>query len=97
MISVRIHRHGDERILAACDEEILGTVLKGDGIKMAINEGFYSGEIVTEDTLGERMDSASIMNLVGDRAVEVAVSKGFVSKEHIMLVGGVKHVQVVRM
>lgn len=94
---VRIHTHGDERILAACDEDILGMTFRGDGARITVTEAFYKGESVTPEAFVERMKSVSIMNLVGDEVVSIAISEGHVSAENVMVIGGVKHAQVVIM
>ncbi len=97
MIRCKIHVHENERILAACDEEILGMTFRGDGIKIKVSETFYGGEAITEDTFIERTKSVTIMNLVGNRVVEKAIEEGLVSKDNIMIIGDVKHAQVVIM
>ena len=95
MILCKIHVHEKDRILAACDEEILGMTFRGDGIKIKVSEVFYGGEPVSEDTFIERTKSATIINIVGNRAVERAVKEGLVSEECVMVIGEVKHAQVV--
>ena len=92
---VRIHTHGNERILAACDEEILGMTFEGDGARITVSEGFYRGESISEEAFVERMKSVTIMNLVGERAVVLAISEGKVSPDSVIEIGGVKHAQVV--
>ncbi|MBQ8179057.1 MAG: DUF424 family protein [Candidatus Methanomethylophilaceae archaeon] len=94
---VRIHTNGDERILAACDEDIIGKTFRGDGMRITVSETFYRGESVSTEAYIERMKSVSIMNLVGEEAVSIAVAQGHVSPENIIVIGGVKHAQVVMM
>lgn len=96
MIYVRIHAGRDERILAACDEEVLGQTFLGDGTKITVSEGFYNGELVTEEAFIERMKSATIINLVGEKVVMLAMSNGYVSEDCVMTIGSVKHAQVVK-
>lgn len=95
MINCKIHVHEKERILAACDQEILGMTFRGDGIKIKVSEIFYGGEVVSEDIFIERTKSVTIMNLVGNRVVDRAIKEGLVSEENIMMIGEVKHAQVV--
>ena len=97
MITVKIHVHENDRILAACDETILGQTFRGDGIKITVSEGFYGGESVTEETFIERTRSVSIMNLVGNDVVALAIREGIVSEDNVMEIGGVLHAQVVMM
>ena len=95
MIRARIHKHGDERLLAACDEELLGRTFSEGVVKVTISENFYGADIMTEETLGERMGSVTIMNLFGDRTIAVGIEKGFVTPENVLVVAGIKHAQVV--
>lgn len=94
---VRIHTSGSDRILAACDEDLLGRTFRGDGTVITVSERFYKGEIVSAEAFIERMKSVSIMNLVGEEVVSIAISEGHVSPENVMDIGGVKHAQVVMM
>ncbi len=94
---VRIHTHGNERILAACDEDLLGRTFEGGGAKITVSEGFYKGESIPPEAFVERMKSVTIMNLVGEEVIALAISEGHVSPEFVMEIGGVKHAQVVLM
>lgn len=95
MIRARIHKHGDERLLAACDEELLGCTFSEGVVKVTISENFYGMDTMTEETLGERMGSVTMMNLFGERAIAVGIEKGFVAPENVLIVAGIKHAQVV--
>ncbi|UAL07731.1 MAG: DUF424 family protein [Candidatus Methanogranum gryphiswaldense] len=95
MVYVKIHVHENDRILAACDEEILGKTFRDNGVKITVSERFYGGEIVSEETFIERTKSVTIMNLVGNSIVERAMTEGIVSMSNVIEIGGVKHAQVV--
>jgi hypothetical protein len=92
---VKIHRHEDDVILAACDEDLVGKTFRGDGAKIDVSEIFYKGESVGREVLVERMKNVSIMNLVGEETVSIAIEQGYASKDDVIEIGGVKHVQVV--
>ena len=95
MIYAKLHIRDSERLLAACDEEILGRTFAGDGMRLKISETFYKGELVTEDAFRERMKSVTMMNLAGERTVTIAQAAGYASE--ILVIGGVKHAQAVIM
>ena len=94
---VRIHTKGDERILAACDEDLLGKTFRGGKAVLTVSENFYNGEVLGKEAFVERMKSVTIMNLVGEEVVSIAIEEGHVSPENVMVIGGVKHAQVVIM
>ena len=95
MIAIRMHVRNRERLLAACDEELLGRTFAEGDARLRVSEIFYCGELVTEDILRERMRSVTIMNLVGERTVSVAKESGYVSDDATITIEGVKHAQVV--
>jgi hypothetical protein len=97
MISVRIHTRGGDRILAACDHELLGGTFTGDGTRLNVSETFYKGDTITEEAFAERIKNVTIMNLVGDRTIAIAQAAGYVSNDMILIIGGVKHAQAVIM
>jgi hypothetical protein len=96
MIAARIHVGKGDRILAACDEELLGQTFRENGMRITVSEEFYHGETITEEAFIERMKSVTIMNLVGERAVSAAIREGYVDESNVIIIDTVKHAQVVR-
>ena len=97
MISVKVYRQGPETLVAACDLEIMGQTFRGKGLKIQVSEGFYKGESCDEDTLVNRLEMATIANLVGKKTIEIAIRRGFVDPGSIIDIGGVPHAQMARM
>lgn len=96
MIYVRLHTSRDGIILAACDECTLGNTYRGDGMRINVSESFYNGELVPEEAFVERMRSAVIMNLVGERTIALAIENGYVDEDNVLIIGETKHAQVVK-
>lgn len=94
---VRLHTHGDERIVAACDEDIFGKTFREGQAKITVHEDFYMGESLEEEAFIQRLGIATIINLVGNEVVDLAIREGFVSPDAVMVIGGVKHAQAVLM
>ncbi|MBU4266425.1 MAG: DUF424 family protein [Candidatus Altiarchaeales archaeon] len=95
MIYVKIHRSGNDILLAACDKEVLGNTLTDGEFCLNVDEGFYEDMLVDVEELAELMAEATIANLTGNEVVEKAVELGFVDKDCVMEISGVKHAQVV--
>jgi len=96
MIYVKIHKGLDDIVLAACDEDVLGKTYSGNDMKITVHESFYNGELIPEEIFVEHMKNVSIMNLVGERTISLAIENGHVSEDCILEIGGVKHAQVVK-
>ncbi|MBU4406158.1 MAG: DUF424 family protein [Candidatus Altiarchaeota archaeon] len=95
MIYVKIHRSGNDILLAACDKEVLGNTLTDGEFCLNVDEKFYEDMLVDVEELAELMAEATIANLTGNEVVEKAVELGFVDKDCVMEISGVKHAQVV--
>ena len=97
MIYVKIHKAQGDTILAACDEDVLGKTFRGNDMRITVSEKFYNGYLVTEEEFVDRMDAYTIMNLVGDRVIALAIENGHVSEDCVLEIGDVKHAQVVKL
>ncbi len=97
MITVRVYRKRGEVVVAACDKELVGRTLKEGQVKLNVCSTFYEGEDADEKLLLNRLNNATIANLVGERTVSVAVDNGLVDEDCVLLIEGVPHVQLVKM
>jgi hypothetical protein len=84
-------------VLALCDEKLLGKTLKKNNLKINISERFYGGELIDEKVAIELMKKATIGNLIGKEAVELARKNGFITRENVILINGVPHAQFVKL
>ena len=97
MIIVKVYRQGRETLVAACDADIMGKTFRSKGLKITVSEGFYKGEPGDEEMLVNRLEMATIANLVGKITVDTAVRHGFVDPACVMMIGDVPHAQMARM
>ncbi len=97
MICLRVYSRSGETLLAACDKDILGKTFKGNGLTITVSKSFYSGEDADEDILVNRLQLATVANLVGKETIEIATRHGFVDPDCVMDIGGVPHAQMARM
>lgn len=97
MICIKMHTHGSEVLVAACDADIVGRTYRSSGLRLHLSESFYKGETGDEDMLVNRLEMATIANLVGRRTLDIAIRHGFVDPQCIIEIGGVPHAQMARM
>ncbi|MFH1789323.1 MAG: DUF424 family protein [Candidatus Altiarchaeota archaeon] len=93
MFYVKVHAHEGEVLVAACDKEILGDIISEGELELHVKERFYGGEVKDDDELAEILSTASIANLVGNRAVAAAINLGHVNPENTLTIDGIKHAQ----
>ena len=93
----KVHKHPTETVVAICDEEILGQTFKGDGMIFNVAEVFYKGVLADEGFVLDNIGQFTILNIVGNRIVELALREKLISGSRIITIGEVRHAQAVRM
>ncbi|RLM56673.1 DUF424 domain-containing protein [Halobellus sp. Atlit-31R] len=84
-------------LVSVCDPECLGETYTEGDISLDVTEAFYGGDEATEADETAVVDSltrASVANIVGERAVSVAVDAGIVDENRVLAVDGTLHAQL---
>lgn len=97
MLIAKLHKQvNGTRVLALCDKDILGKKFSEGKIQIDLSSNFYNGSGVSDADLIKLMNSANILNIVGEKAVGFAVKYDVVDKGNVLLVSGIPHAQVVK-
>ena len=96
-VYVKTVTQGRDRLVAVCDEEILGKTLEGGKVPFKVSEGFYKGTLGEVDEAIAAMKQASICNLVGKKIVEAAIDCNMVHERAVIYFGDVPHAQIVKL
>lgn len=91
--AVKAYQQGVQRLVAACDSELLGSTHREGKFKLDVPPSFYDGLRVDAEGLGSYLRSATVANLVGKRSIDVAIALGLVDPGHVLVVSGVPHAQ----
>ena len=84
-------------LVAVCDSDVLGETFEGGAVSLTVTEDFYGGDEVDEESVVDSLARAAVANIVGTRAVEVAIEAGFVDEANVLEVGETRHAQLLRM
>jgi hypothetical protein len=90
---VKAYQQGVQRLVAACDTELLNTSHREGKFKLDVPASFYDGLRVDAGSLESYLRSATVANLVGKRSVDVAINLGLVDPDHVLVVSGIPHAQ----
>ena len=93
MFSVRFYHSQNDTVLAVCDEELLGRMLREGKARLVVSD-FYDGDRVDEEALPSILAKATNINLVGDRCIGIAMDNGFVNAAGVIRIEGVPHAMV---
>jgi len=83
-------------LLATCDAELLGKVLRDGKIVFEVREEFYKGSKVSVEEAIDLMRQSTVVNMVGECIVGRALEKGLIHPEAILKISGVPHAQIVK-
>ena len=84
-------------LVAVCDDDVLGETFENGDVSLTVNEEFYGGDEADEDDVVESLSRAQVANIVGTRAVDVAVEAGIIEEATVLEVDGTRHAQLVRL
>lgn len=97
MISIRIYKRGNDVLIAACDEELLGKTFEDGKFQIEVKKAFYDGQRITAEELKKYLIQATIANLVGKETVECAIEAGIIERDCVIKIKNVLHAQMVKM
>jgi hypothetical protein len=88
-------------LVSVCDADCLGETYEGRAeggeVSLSVDEEFYGGddaERVGPEAVVDSLSRAVTANIVGDRAVEVAVDAGLVEEDRVLELDGTRHAQL---
>lgn len=84
-------------LVAVCDREVLGETFENGRVTLTVTREFYEGEEVDEGAVVDSLTRATVANIVGTRAVSLAVEHGFVDESTVLDVGETRHAQLLRL
>ncbi|MBN2122242.1 DUF424 family protein [Candidatus Micrarchaeota archaeon] len=96
---LKVRESPEGNVVAACDRELIGKVLEeGDSVlDLKAHSSFYVGEIAGQEQVRAALGDFASANLVGEKAVGVALKEGIVQKRDIKYINGVPHLQIYRL
>ena len=96
-VYAKLSKCGEHVLLAVCDEELLGEILRDGKIVFDIREEFYKGpKIPVEDAIS-LISESTVVNMIGSNIVNKAIEQGLVHPDAILNICGIPHAQIVKM
>ncbi len=85
------------RLVSVCDADLLGEEFDNGDVSLTVDAAFYDGNRVEEETVVASLARCSVANIVGTRAVTLAVEHGFVDEANVLEFEGTRHAQLLWM
>lgn len=84
-------------LVSVCDDGLIGESFEDGEVSITVTESFYQGESRSEDAVIEALERAAVANIVGNRAINVAIEAGIVDEQRVLEIGEVRHAQVLNL
>ncbi len=95
MFRLKVYRVRGEVLVAVCDSDIVGKTFREGDLKIEVKESFYGEREVGEEEVIRALKMATIANITGRKAVELAIRIGIVDRENVLKIGDCWHAQMV--
>ena len=92
----KLHVIGKGSVFACCDRELAGKILRQGEITFNVDKNFYGNKKTSEKQLANALRESANINLVGKRAVGIALREGIISGNDIIKICGIPHVQIIK-
>ena len=81
-------------LVSVCDADVLGESFDNGDVSLTVDADFYDGDTVDDEAALESLARCSVANIVGTKAVDLAVENGFVDEENVLDFDGTRHAQL---
>lgn len=92
------HNTDQGLLVTVCDADIVGDTFENGDVSLTVEEDFYAKEAAQADetTVVDALSKANVANIVGARAVEIAVEHGIIDETTVLDIGETRHAQLLR-
>ncbi|WP_255194551.1 DUF424 domain-containing protein [Natronobeatus ordinarius] len=84
-------------LVTVCDADVLGETFEEGELSLTVTEEFYGGDEVDEGAVVDSLARATIANIVGTRAVDLAIEADVIDEECVLELGATRHAQLLRL
>ncbi|OYT46788.1 hypothetical protein B6U90_00230 [Thermoplasmatales archaeon ex4484_6] len=91
---MKIHGKGRTSVMAVCDENLLGRILKKDEIQFRVSEDFFGGEVTPGETILRTVAFVTSINAVGEDSVSLFIGASLADEDSVIFIEGIPHIQI---
>ena len=96
LVYANMRRCGKSMLLAICDTELLGKVLRDGKIVFEVREKFYRGKKMSSEEAIDLVGQSTIVNMIGHHIIQEALERNLIHPEAILKISGIPHAQIVK-
>lgn len=93
---VKVHKTDDGRlVLAVCDTNLLGKKIEEGKAQLDLTSDFYKGDEKDDIEACDLMRNSYLVNLVGEKAIALALKEDIISDGQVKKINGVPYTQAI--
>ena len=81
---MKIIEQAGEKLVAACDKEIMNFELFSNGVKIKVSSKFYGDELVTEKEFLNAVKCCTSANVIGIKIVKLLVKNRMIHQDAVL-------------
>jgi hypothetical protein len=81
---MKVIEQNNERLVAACDEEVMEMELDSHGVKIKVSPKFYGKELVTEEEFLEAVKHCTSANVIGIQIIKLLLENRMIHEDAIL-------------
>jgi hypothetical protein len=82
------------RLVSVCDADVLGESFENGEVSLTVQPEFYDGPTAEPQAVLDSLVDCDVANLVGSRAVGLAIDQGLVDEDNVLEFDGTRHAQL---
>jgi len=95
-VYANMQRCGKSVLLAICDVELIGEVLRDGKIVFEVREDFYKGIMMSVEEAINLVNQSSVINMIGHHIIQEALERRLIHPEAILKISGIPHAQIIK-
>ncbi len=93
---VKIHKTPEGRkVIAICDDQLIGKTFEEDNKQLDLNSSFYKGDKKEGEEIKGLLKEPCIINVVGVESINLLKRLGLAENSHIIKIKEIPHTQVI--
>ena len=94
-IEEKRHPEYEGKIIAVCDDNLLGKKFEEKKLQLDLTSNFYRGEEKKEEEIIELLRYPCILNAVGKKSMNFFLKLGKIDKKRVLIIKDVPHAQAI--
>ncbi|MBD3352666.1 MAG: DUF424 family protein [Candidatus Lokiarchaeota archaeon] len=88
-VYIKLHNKPSGQVIAVCDADLLGKVIKTKKLSINVSTGFYKGELISIEEAINILKNASNFNIIGSNIIAAVVRNKIIPDTAILKINNI--------